>query len=135
MMQTSFYNSIHCGCNTVISHNENHPNSPDFPYPVVISGIPGKGREIADGDTFTVLANDEKQRIRIFGIDAPEHDQPGGAAATHDLTALILARRSRSNRLPAMPSSRIATTDRWSGQGWRYRCRLDHADARRCLGL
>lgn len=48
--------------------------------------------KIADGDTFTVIAGGVKERIRIFGIDAPEHDQPGGTAAKNDLATLILGK-------------------------------------------
>ncbi|WP_267426765.1 thermonuclease family protein [Methylobacterium sp. GC_Met_2] len=45
---------------------------------------------IADGDTFTVLADGQKIRVRIFGIDAPEHDQPYGDRAAALLSGMIL---------------------------------------------
>lgn len=60
--------------------------------PLSAQAFPATVVKIADGDTFTVSRDGEKQRIRIFGIDAPEHDQPGGTAATHDLSALILGK-------------------------------------------
>lgn len=60
--------------------------------PLSAQAFPATVVKIADGDTFTVMANGEKQRVRIFGIDAPEHDQPGGMAAKRDLSALILGK-------------------------------------------
>lgn len=58
--------------------------------PLSAQAFPATVTKIADGDTFTVMVKGEKQRIRIFGIDAPEHDQPYGSKAKADLSALIL---------------------------------------------
>ena len=45
---------------------------------------------IHDGDTVTVTANDGRwYKVRLFGIDAPEADQPGGNEATRELIRLI----------------------------------------------
>lgn len=57
--------------------------------PLSAQAFPAYVTKIADGDTFTVMVEGEKQRVRIFGIDAPEHDQPYGGKSTADLTALI----------------------------------------------
>jgi len=44
---------------------------------------------IADGDTVTVQTKDYEQiKIRLYGIDAPESDQPGGAEAKAALDTL-----------------------------------------------
>lgn len=58
------------------------------------SGSPANGTEfsgrvtrIVDGDTFWISGQDV--RIRIWGLDAPETNEPGGAAATAELTRLI----------------------------------------------
>lgn len=40
---------------------------------------------IIDGDTFET----DTERVRLFGIDAPESDQPGGAQAAEALRRLI----------------------------------------------
>jgi endonuclease YncB( thermonuclease family) len=42
---------------------------------------------VVDGDTFRLHSVDE--RIRVWGLDAAERDEPGGARATAALTALI----------------------------------------------
>ena len=42
---------------------------------------------VIDGDTITVSQSD--RRIRLFGIDALEMDEPGGEAARNFLVALI----------------------------------------------
>jgi endonuclease YncB( thermonuclease family) len=41
----------------------------------------GKVIGIADGDTLTVLHNGAPEKIRLFGIDAPEKKQPFGDVA------------------------------------------------------
>lgn len=43
--------------------------------------------KVLDGDTFTLSG--ESRRIRVWGLDAPEWDQPGGSAATATLRSLI----------------------------------------------
>lgn len=60
--------------------------------PLPAQAFPAMVTKVADGDTFTVMVDGEKQRVRIFGIDAPEHDQPGGGKAKADLSALILGK-------------------------------------------
>jgi endonuclease YncB( thermonuclease family) len=43
----------------------------------------GRVISVADGDTLTVFTRQgERQRIRLYGIDAPESRQAGGEAAT-----------------------------------------------------
>lgn len=48
---------------------------------------------VADGDTITVLrSNGDTARIRLLGIDAPEHDQAGGNASKMHLLSLVMGR-------------------------------------------
>lgn len=47
---------------------------------------PSRVERVLDGDTFTVV---QGATIRIEGIDAPELDQPGGAASKARLTELL----------------------------------------------
>jgi len=45
---------------------------------------------IADGDTFTLLTNENRQfKIRLYGIDCPEKKQAFGKAAKQELSSLI----------------------------------------------
>jgi micrococcal nuclease len=48
--------------------------------------LPGKVIKVIDGDTVDVLLSSGRIRVRLQGVDAPESDQPGGAAATAWLT-------------------------------------------------
>lgn len=48
-----------------------------------------------DGDTVSVRRDDQELRVRLAGIDAPEHDQPHGDAAATRLNALLLGREVR----------------------------------------
>jgi micrococcal nuclease len=57
------------------------------PAPVTV--LAGKVTRVIDGDTIDVLLSSGTIRVRLHGIDAPERDQPGGAAATGWLTQLL----------------------------------------------
>lgn len=47
----------------------------------------GRVSRVIDGDTFRIAGME--QRIRVWGLDAPELSDPGGAAATQMLVSLI----------------------------------------------
>ncbi|MDG4554396.1 MAG: thermonuclease family protein [Candidatus Competibacter sp.] len=71
-------------------------------WPLAVHAAEFGGRVVAigDGDTLTVQTGDNRRvRVRLAGIDAPEHDQPYGAAATRSLTALALNRIVRVRRV------------------------------------
>lgn len=60
--------------------------------PLLLSAqtLKGKAVSIADGDTFTLLVNDNEQvKIRIDGIDAPEKKQDFGNRAKQYLSDMI----------------------------------------------
>jgi endonuclease YncB( thermonuclease family) len=48
----------------------------------VVSEFRGKVVAVRDGDTIVVQRHRRKVRVRIFGVDCPEHDQAFGAQAT-----------------------------------------------------
>jgi endonuclease YncB( thermonuclease family) len=63
---------------------------------VPAQGAPGtfdiRGRvvRVADADTISVLDKNNKQfKVRFFGVDAPERDQPHGREAANALSAML----------------------------------------------
>lgn len=53
----------------------------------------GKVVKIADGDTFTLLTDDKRQvKIRLHGIDCPEHAQPHGTKAKQFTSNLVFGK-------------------------------------------
>ena len=44
---------------------------------------------VTDGDTFHVLIDGKKEKVRMFGIDAPESKQEWGQESTESLRKLI----------------------------------------------
>jgi len=44
---------------------------------------------VVDGDTLVVRLSSGTIRVRLYGIDAPEHNQPGGFEATAALKSLV----------------------------------------------
>ena len=52
--------------------------------------LTGKVVKIADGDTLSILdAGQKVHKVRLVGIDAPEHDQPFGDKSSENLTKLV----------------------------------------------
>jgi micrococcal nuclease len=49
--------------------------------------------QVLDGDTFTLKG--ESRRVRIWGLDAPEWNHPGGSASTSTLRRLISGKQLR----------------------------------------
>ena len=46
--------------------------------------------KVIDGDTFTLSG--ESRRLRVWGLDAPEWNHPGGSAATARMRQLIVGK-------------------------------------------
>lgn len=66
------------------------------PKPQTDSPTQGKVISIADGDTFTILGPDNQQeRVRLYGIDCPEKNQPFGQVARKRLSALVFGKPVR----------------------------------------
>lgn len=61
-------------------------NSTSSGSPANGTDFSGRVTRIVDGDTFWISSRDV--RIRVWGLDAPETSQAGGAAATAALTRL-----------------------------------------------
>lgn len=57
--------------------------------PLLLFALSGKVVSVHDGDTITILAEKERIKIRLFGIDAPELKQPYGKKSKQFLSNLI----------------------------------------------
>ena len=55
----------------------------------------GKVVKIADGDTVTVLRDNEQIKIRMAGIDAPEKAQPFGNVARQSMSEMLFGKEVR----------------------------------------
>ena len=55
----------------------------------------GKVVKIADGDTLTLLVNNEQLKIRLSDIDTPERKQPFGTRAKQALSDLAFGKQTR----------------------------------------
>ena len=72
--------------------------------PVIESG---RVVRVVDGDTYDVLAEGVRYRVRLLGVDAPEPDQPFGPQAGDSVARLVgpqrlvrLTRRGRAGEVP-----------------------------------
>jgi hypothetical protein len=60
------------------------------PPPTEETSLKGAAARIIDGDTFYLEGNET--RLRLWGVDAPEKNEPGAAEATEALTNLLAGR-------------------------------------------
>lgn len=57
--------------------------------------LTGRVTHVYDGDTVSLQLSGKDHRVRLQGIDAPEHDQPYGDAARKHLARLVLDKEVR----------------------------------------
>lgn len=116
----------------------------------------GRVLRIVDGDTIDVRLDSGRIRVRLQGIDAPEHDQPGGREATQFLRQHLNDRdvqlepvsQDQYGRLVAIVHSGGMNLNRElvrAGHAWAYRrymrrgerelCRLEHEARQSGRGL
>ena len=66
------------------------------PYGFAQTEIIGRVVGVADGDTVTVLCNDnEQKKVRLFGIDSPEKSQDFGSKAKQLTSDLVFGKQVR----------------------------------------
>lgn len=61
-------------------------------FPLAGRAWQGRVLSVQDGDSLTVLSGDSQVRIRLYGVDAPEKDQPGGDTSRDFLLERISGR-------------------------------------------
>lgn len=59
---------------------------------VVGKRVSGRVIAVQDGDTLTIQSQNQKFKVRLMGIDAPELDQPYGRVSRDALAAAVLHR-------------------------------------------
>jgi micrococcal nuclease len=105
--------------------------------------LAGKVTRVIDGDTIDVLLTSGVIRVRFHGIDAPERDQPGGAAATTWLTQQLVNQQvllepvsqDQYDRMIAVVLLQKRNINRElvkTGHAWAYRHYLRRSDADLC---
>lgn len=57
--------------------------------------LEGTVTHVYDGDTVSLRVGSQDHRVRLQGIDAPEHDQPYGNSAREHLRRLVLNKEAR----------------------------------------
>jgi micrococcal nuclease len=108
-----------------------------------VTVLAGKVVRVIDGDTIDVLLSSGRIRVRLHGVDAPERDQSGGAAA-----AAWLTQQLRDQPVELEPVSQdqydrmvaiVQLQDRninselvQNGHAWAYRQYLRRRDAGMC---
>jgi micrococcal nuclease len=105
--------------------------------------LAGKVTRVIDGDTIDVLLASGRIRVRLHGVDAPERDQPGGAAATSWLTEMLSNQavllepvsQDQYDRMVAVVHLRDRNINRElvaAGHAWAYRQYMRRSDGELC---
>ncbi len=75
----------------------------------------GKVVKIADGDTLTLLVDNEQYKIRLSDIDTPERKQPFGTRAKQALSDLAFGKQARVVEVTVDRYGRIVRPAMWEG--------------------
>ena len=105
--------------------------------------VPGKVTRVVDGDTIDVLLASGRIRVRLQGIDAPEHDQPGGREAQRWLQRRLIdhevqlepVSQDRYERMVAIVHAEGGVVNEellQAGHAWAYRHYLRRSERHYC---
>jgi micrococcal nuclease len=100
--------------------------------PSISFGWTGKVVNVADGDTITVLHNGRQEKIRLYGIDAPEKKQGFGNKSREYLSSFVAGQLVEIDRkdtdkyrrtvgIVSLGSENINELMVTSGYAWVYR--------------
>lgn len=106
--------------------------------PAQLHAWEGRITHVIDGDSLVI----EGVEVRLYGIDAPEHDQPGGEEATAWLTDLALGKQASVHHMDRDRYKRqvavvyvgdmcIQVEELRAGHAWVYDA---YCKTRECLG-
>ncbi|MGI9329038.1 MAG: thermonuclease family protein [Pseudomonadales bacterium] len=110
-----------------------------FTPPNVGDDLSGTIARVVDGDSIVLETSaGEQLEIRLFGIDAPEHDQPYGTEAKQALARLLLEKTvlirvhgvDRYDRIlgcPLLGELDVCLNSVQTGSAWVYRSKTDDA--------
>jgi len=102
--------------------------------------VTGKVTSVDDGDTLTMAGDGVEYRIRLFGVDCPEHGQPFGEEAKQFTRNMVLGRevqvkvldRDRYDRLVGevyLPDGPLLNHElAREGLAWHYKRYAPHDD-------
>jgi endonuclease YncB( thermonuclease family) len=78
-----------------VLHGASHSQSRGVLSRFIGVTIEGTVSSVVDGDTFDMVLNDSKRtiRVRVFGIDAPERNEPFSSVAVRRARVLLLDKR------------------------------------------
>jgi len=78
----------------ILPHGGLSPKSGNSPAPSVETGtqISGKCVGVSDGDTIRIMHRGREEKIRLFGVDAPEMSQPYGNAAKRFTSQMVFGK-------------------------------------------
>jgi micrococcal nuclease len=110
-----------------------------YPQPVLIGTV----TRVIDGDTIVVQLSSGAVRVRLYGIDAPEHNQQGGSESAATLHSLVGGKRVSLEPVSQDRYSRIVARVYQGrldvnaevvarGEAWVYRRYLKRSDRQWC---
>lgn len=110
-------------------------------YPHTV--LTGTVTRVVDGDTLVVELSSGVIRVRLYGIDAPEHNQPGGYESASTLRSLVERRQvslepisqDRYSRMVAkvyLGETNVNAEMVSRGEAWVYRHYIKGPDRKWC---
>ena len=116
-----------------------YPRTAGYPRAVVVGNV----TRVVDGDTIVVQLSSGPIKVRLYGIDAPEHNQPGGFESAMTLRSLVAGKQvslepvnqDRYSRMVAKVfQGRVNVNAQMvsRGQAWVYRHYIKRSDRQWC---
>ena len=123
------------GCHNVRATGEYHCHRSTTPQqqdqPAAPAWIPVQVLSVVDGDTVRAVVQGHRVKVRLYGIDAPEKNQPGGSESTealrrllngHRITMQALARDRYGRTVALLSADGVSVNEAMirNGHAWTY---------------